>query len=733
MSQAGGAIFAVVSAKGGVGKSVFSPNFALALLREMKKRVLLVDLDLGGAGSAALALGEANPKRALSDLAPLLASLNPGLLKGYLGPHPSGLTLLGAYHSLEEAAALTPEVIGRLLDILAQAYDLLVVDLGTGFNLETLACLERASGIFMLFTPDLLSINQTQRGLEILQRMAFPRQMIHLVLNRQQAKSGMSEEVVERKLQRELFGVVPEDQAYFQAALNEGQPAILRDPRHPVSRALDDMAARIWALDLTRPELKLKPVAGALRAAAPPGVMAAAAPASGIAAAPEAAAGQPPPQGQAPRQEQDPVDRIKLRIHERLLEEMDLKQVAELDGAHDPEKLKKLRADTKKLVDRLVDEEAEEIADRARRGRLSTEVLNEALGLGPLEDLLADETVTEIMVNGPAHIFVERKGKITESGLRFLTEKHLRGAIERIVAPLGRRIDELSPMVDARLRDGSRVNAVIPPLAVDGALLTIRKFSKKPLAVADLVRLGSMNEQIAELFKCCVQARLNILISGGTGSGKTTLLNMLSSFISHDERIVTIEDSAELQLPQPHVCRLESRPPSLEGSGEVTIRDLVRNALRMRPDRIVVGECRGAEALDMLQAMNTGHDGSLTTIHANTPRDSLNRLETLVMFAGLDLPSRAIREQVVAAVDLIIQQSRMPDGSRKIVHIAEVTGMEADVITLQDIFMYKQTGLDAEGRVQGKFVSSGFIPSFMSALEEKGFKVPRDIFLESYE
>ena len=718
------------SAKGGVGKSVFAANFALALLREMDRPVMLVDLDLGFTGNAWQALGMKEPPRALSELVPLIDSLNPSLLKSYLRPHETGLGVVTGYHTLEQASGLTPPLVGRLLDLLCQTYEILVVDLSTGFGPHNLACLERTNGILFMLTPDLLAINHTLKGLALLQQMAFPRQMIHMVLNRFQPRGGLPAEVVATKLGRNLFGVMPEDEGYFIDALVRETPAIMNQPRNQISRALDEMATSIWEQDLSRPELKLTPLGvyqtvggGAL---AVPGIVA------GV-EAPPAPSRTPTASGKRPLVKRDPAEeKVMLRVHERLLEEMDLTDVDLLDPGVDPEKVTRLRNETKRVVDRLLDEEGDQISDRAQRQRISVEVLDMALGLGPLETLLADDSITEIMCNGPFQIYVERKGKIQLSDVSFLSDKHLRGAIERIVAPLGRRIDEMSPMVDARLRDGSRVNAVIPPLAVDGALLTIRKFSKIPLTVKDLVNFGSINDQLAELFRCCVQSRLNILISGGTGSGKTTLLNVMSSFIPENERIVTIEDSAELQLGQPHICRLETRPPSLEGTGEVTIRDLVKNSLRMRPDRIVVGECRGAEAVDMLQAMNTGHDGSMTTVHANSPRDALGRLETLVMFAGLDLPSRAIREQVASAINLIVQQSRLPDGTRKVVHISEVTGMEADVITLQDIFYFRQTGFDEQGKVQGQFVASGFIPSFMSVLEEKGFTVPREIFMESY-
>lgn len=381
-----------------------------------------------------------------------------------------------------------------------------------------------------------------------------------------------------------------------------------------------------------------------------------------------------------------------------------------------------LRRFVREELTRIVDEEQLSLTSEERR-RLIQDIEDDALGLGPLQRLLADTEITEIMVNGYNRIYIERHGKLTLSGFRFNSEEHLRRVIERIVARVGRRIDENSPLVDARLLDGSRVNAIIPPLAAHGSSLTIRKFSDTPYEVADLVRFGTLTRPIAELLYACVNARLNILVSGGTGTGKTTLLNVLSSFIPSDERIVTIEDALELKLQQEHVVSLESRPPNIEGSGEVTIRDLVRNSLRMRPDRIVVGECRGGESLDMLQAMNTGHDGSISTLHANSPRDAVARLETMVLMAGMDLPMRAIREQIASAVDLIIQLTRMRDGTRRITAVTEVLGMENDVVVLQDSFVFDYSaGIDVHGRFKGTQVSTGIRPSFTEKFEEMGIK-----------
>ncbi len=363
------------------------------------------------------------------------------------------------------------------------------------------------------------------------------------------------------------------------------------------------------------------------------------------------------------------------------------------------------------------------------RTRLAQEIADDILGYGPIEPLLRDPTLSEVMVNGPKDIWVEKSGKLVKVDTTFTDEAHLRRTIDKIVARIGRRVDESSPMVDARLPDGSRVNAVIPPLALDGSSLTIRKFSADPFTVDDLITFGTLTAQAAELLEACVKGRLNILVSGGTGAGKTTTLNILGGFIPQDERIVTIEDAAELRLVQDHVVRLESRPSNIEGKGEVNIRDLVRNSLRMRPDRIIVGEIRDAAALDMLQAMNTGHDGSISTAHANTPRDALARVETMVMMAGMDLPIRAIREQIASAVDLVIQQSRLKDGSRRITHITEVIGMEGDIITLQDVFLFDTAaGMDDQGKYRGSLRSTGLRPRFMERLADNGVKVDPHIF-----
>lgn len=409
---------------------------------------------------------------------------------------------------------------------------------------------------------------------------------------------------------------------------------------------------------------------------------------------------------------------LKTRVQNKLL--------AEIDPSMDVTRTDEVRRTIQGLFEQILAEE-NIVLSRPERARLFEQIAAEILGFGPLQSLLEDDTITEIMVNGPKNIYIERKGKIHRVPITFESNDHVMRIIDRIVAPLGRRIDESSPYVDARLPDGSRVNAVIPPISLVGPVLTIRKFSKNPITVDQMIQFGSLSAESVQFLKACVEARLNIIISGGTGSGKTTLLNVLSSFIPSDERILTIENAAELQLRQEHVVTLESRPPNIEGRGEITIRDLVINALRMRPERIIVGECRGGETLDMLQAMNTGHDGSMTTAHANSPRDALARIETMCLMAGMDLPVRAIREQVASAVDVIVQQERMRDGTRKVTTIAEVSGMEGEVITMTDIFLFEPSGTE-NGRIIGRLRPTGLRPKFMDKIEAAGIQLPPSIF-----
>ncbi|MEQ9069510.1 MAG: CpaF family protein [Gimesia chilikensis] len=413
-------------------------------------------------------------------------------------------------------------------------------------------------------------------------------------------------------------------------------------------------------------------------------------------------------------------DDLKRLIHSKLVEKLDLSRVGDLEGDS-------LRREIRLVIEHLCDTE-NPLLNRSERERLIEEILDETFGFGPLELLLKDQDIADIMINGPKHVFVEKKGRIERSNVVFRDNQHLLQILDRIVSKVGRRVDETSPLVDARLPDGSRLNAVIPPLALDGPSLTIRKFGSNPLGLEDLLRFGAFTPEIAMLLEGSIKARINTIISGGTGSGKTTLLNTLSSFIQPDHRVITIEDAAELQLQQEHVLRLETRPPNIEGRGAISATDLVKNALRMRPDRIIIGECRGGESLDMLQAMNTGHEGSLTTIHANTPRDAVSRLETMITMGGVELPLKALRQQFAAAVNLIIQVNRLQGGPRKVTHVTEVLNLEQDTVIMQDIFLFVQDGIDADGRADGHFEATGVRPAFMDQLEAAGVRLPSNLF-----
>ncbi|MBI1903308.1 MAG: CpaF family protein [Planctomycetia bacterium] len=426
----------------------------------------------------------------------------------------------------------------------------------------------------------------------------------------------------------------------------------------------------------------------------------------------------PRPSDKTPEKE---FEELKRRIHNKLVDKLDVTRVGELQGDT-------LRREIRLVVEHLCDSEEATLLNRAERERLIEEVLDETFGFGPLEMLLKDNGISDILINGPKSVYIERRGKLEKSTVTFRDSKHLLQIIDRIVSRVGRRVDEACPMVDARLPDGSRVNAIIPPLALDGPCVSIRRFGANPLKLEDLLNYKAFTPEMVMLLEGSIKARLNVIISGGTGSGKTTLLNTLSSFIPNHDRVITIEDAAELQLQQEHVVRLETRPPNIDGKGAITATDLVKNALRMRPERVIIGECRGPETLDMLQAMNTGHEGSMTTLHANTPRDAIARIETMIMMGGVELPLKAMRQQIASAVDLIIQANRLQGGPRKITSITEVVGMEQDTVVMQDVYRYLQTGVDETGRAIGRFEATGIRPSFMDRLESAGVRLPASAF-----
>jgi pilus assembly protein CpaF len=567
-----------------------------------------------------------------------------------------------------------------------------------------------------MLLPTALSLKSTMQSLEALQTQRFSFDKFIFVLNQTGGAQGLAEDMVSRSLERfseELDLSLPYEPELLRL-LNQGKPVVLETRRSLYAQRVTELAERATRFQQERSHVNLSNATGAK-------------PREGTGPQASRSAAGPSVVDKILLEKHARWDKYKQEIHSELVEELNVRKI-DLDTKGDPIREKQLRTNVESTVNSLIGKHKDLVLTREERERLVKELVDEALGLGPLEELLRDPSVTEIMVNRFDQVYVERRGRITLSDRRFIDNTHIIQVIRRIIAPLGRRIDESTPLVDARLRDGSRVNAIIPPLAVNGPSITIRRFPEKAFSSEDLVTMGSISRPMLDFLRVCVLAKKNIVIAGGTGTGKTTILNMLSGFIPVDERIVTVEDTAELRLQQDHVVRLEARPANIEGQGAVTIRDLVKNSLRMRPDRIVVGECRGGEALDMLQAMNTGHDGSLTTVHANSPRDAFTRLETLCLMAGMDLPVWALREQIRSAVHILVQLTRLRDGARAVTCITEVTGRTDETIQTQDIFRFIQDSVDKDGKVIGHFETGGRLPTFFDDLKAKGLAIDPAIF-----
>ena len=696
-------LIAVSGGKGGVGKSVLSANLAFALQKELRTPVLLIDLDDKSCGDQSVIIG-LRPRKTVLEMSRFSGLVNAQNMKDLLAYHKTGLAYLAAVTGPEQSLAGDPELFGKQLYGLSQNFKYIVVDLGCFLNPLQFSVLDHASAILVTLTPEILVVNQTKRLLNEMHRQALPSPLFQIVLN-QAGGGGLSVQAISGSLRLPIVGVLPKDEALARQALQNASPFVLSRPDAPLSQSFHDLTRRLVGGILQKNKSLNRPKKPA---------------------SPQDSSSSVGTASLGAKKKIKPLTLLKMQIHQELIKEMDLKK--NLTQAKDEASKKELREKTQVVVSKLVDKRGRGLS-RQERSQVIKQVLDESLGLGPLEELLSDPAVTEVMVNGSDQIFCERSGKIQLSPVTFTSNQQLRNVIERIVTPLGRRIDEKTPYVDARLQDGSRVNAVIEPLSIDGPAVTIRKFPQDRITMADYVsRFGSLTSAMADFFKICVQQGLNIVISGGTGSGKTTLLNVLSGFIPSNERIITVEDAAELQLKQEHVVRLETRPANMEGTGEIGIRDLIRNSLRMRPDRIVVGECRDGAALDMLSAMNTGHDGSMTTVHANNPREACSRLETLCLMAGMDLPVKAIREQVAGAVNLIIQIGRLSDGSRKVKNVAEVVGLQGDTVTLQEIFRFKEEGFDKNRKIIGRFQAMGMIPTFIEKFEQRGLKIPRSLF-----
>ncbi len=702
-------IIAVTGGKGGVGKSVFAANLALSFL-ELKIPTLLIDMDSQSCGDQNMILGLKEVKT-ISDLVGYTGALNPQMFASIITPHPKGLSFIAAVKSRDEVLNVNPETVVKQLEGLSNFYRFIVIDLGSNLGPLQMSIVEKATVLLCVTTPEVLAINQTMRLVNDLMVATVPTDMIQFVLNKT-GPSGLPTDAIEKTFRKQMVGTIPQDDLTATGSVQRSNPFVIAAPQSPISRAHADIVRRLTGGVLQTLKAQARPQQLKFARDSAPEVQSSS-------ARPTSA-----------NKNVDARTAIKLSLHAELLKDSELrKSMGDTTGfGNDPEKERALVLKTTAVISKIIDREAAGIG-REERSAIIDEVVNEAVGLGPLEALLADPSVTEIMVNGPKKIFVEKKGIVQTSPITFTSEDSLMNVIKRIVDPLGRQINESSPYVDARLRDGSRVNAIIRPLAIDGASVTIRKFSKKAVTPDNYVKdWGAATANMMEFLKICVQLHRNIIISGGTGSGKTTLLNTLSSFIPSNERVITIEDAAELQLKQEHVVRLESRPTNMEGKGQVSIRDLVKNALRMRPERIIVGECRDGAALDMLSAMSTGHDGSMTTLHANSPKEAVSRLETLCLMAGMDLPAKAIREQIANAVNVIVQISRLSDGTRKIMSIKCVEGIQGDVVTLQDVFDFKRKGVDANRKITGNFAAAGLVPRFIQESQQNGNSIPQGLF-----
>jgi len=713
---------AIFSNKGGVGKTFVAVNTATALTLD-GNRVLLVDLDFQ-AGQDMARMLNLSPKYALVDLlANIEKTEKPEDIKKYAVTHSCGLDFLPAVKQTRQIGHITPDNIKPFLKKASQVYDYIVIDAGKAFSETIITVFDQSNLIFLVATPDVLAVYQIKWGMEVLQNLHYPSKMVNIILNRSESRGGVAWQEVKKALGKEIFMHLPSDGRAVGMALNRGVPCVIDDPKSRVSLAFSKIVKEMKKESLFTKKASLTRERDDKKLPDPGQFWEKFGISRDVVKADDGAPASP----------EDETVALKKKIHEKLVERLHIEEISP-EALSDPRQAQQIKEQAEKIVsDLLIEEKGGLVGSHDERSHLIRDIVNEALGLGPLEDLLADIEVTDIMANSKEELYVEKNGKIFLTNKRFLSDSQMRAIIDRIIAPLGRRIDESRPMVDARLPDGSRINAIIPPLSLTGPMITIRKFGVERLESVDLLeKFHSLSQEMYDFLHACVVGRKNIIVSGGTGAGKTTLLNVISQFIPEGERILTIEDAAELRLKQQHWGRLESRPPNVEGRGEITIRDLFVNSLRMRPDRIIIGECRGPEILDMLQAMNTGHDGSLTTLHANSTHDALVRMSSMILLSGIELPVRAINEMISSAIDVVVHISRFSDGSRKITGVTEVAGLvENFQVNIKDIFIFDHKGIDEEGAVLGNFMPTGYVPKCFDDLKQRGINIDKKIFSKS--
>jgi len=725
--EAGTKIITIFSPKAGAGKTVIAINTAIALA-QLGRKILLLDFSLTSPLDIARSLNIA-PQHCLLTIAEYLDKAESAFRRQFeerRTTYVQNLDYFAAILKINQISLMTPDVIKKSLPFLAEGYDYVIIDAGSELSDNLITMFDYSNMIGMVVTPDVLSVYKTEWCLDTLQSLQFPLGMIKIMVNRHDSRGSYSSQELKLVLPCDTIARLPSEGKDLNYALNKQVPIVLESPESKFSIAIRELAAQ---LDKNK-DLYLR-IAQKQRDAGEEKIAQASSDfwqKEGIAGTLQRA--------REVANEKDEIIKLKQKVHKRLVDEMNFSSLTQDVMSMKGDQYEKMKKNVEiKITNLLADETGDFISSMEVRKKFIKEMVDEALGFGPLEEFLKDPNVTEIMVNNKDQVYIEKAGKLILSTKKFVSDQQIRTVIERIIAPLGRRIDESTPMVDARLPDGSRVNAIIPPLALSGPTVTIRKFTQNKLTASELVdKFGSLTQDMAKFLDASVKIRKNMLVSGGTDSGKTTFLNLLSECIYEAERVITIEDAAELKLHHRHWVRLESRPTNIEGKGEVTLRDLFRNTLRMRPDRIIVGEVRGPEVIDMLQAMNTGHDGSMSTVHANSPRDVMTRLDSLMLMSGIEIPLRAIREMISSALHLIVQVGKLSDGSRKVLSITEVLDVDPESmrVKMQDIFVYDQLDIADDGKVIGKFKATGNIPTYFEELKRKRILTDTSLFDPSH-